>query len=719
MRHRPPLLVALAFALLASATAANDQPPVFGTDVSLVLVPVFAVDVHGRAVRGLRAEDFEIQEDGHRAQIVSFRYVDTTSELDESEELLGLASAARRRFLLLFDMSFTTVGGLSRARRSAGTFVRASLRDSDLVAVATLDANRGVRLVANFTDDRALLAHAVDSLGVPSISRISDPLALAADFSGTDVATPGRLGDLEVTQVVLDSVIAVQLRQMREADLAQYRTNIERTTAGLEELARGLRNVAGRKQVVYFSAGFDSRLLVGEEGYERQRTSNSVVEGRLWEVDGQARYGDSRIREMLADAAQSLARSDAVVHAVDVTGFGEDESISRATPQVNPESGATMSVRDGVAGRESLNYLSAETGGRFYKDTNDLKPVLDEMLEMTSRYYVLGFQPRAEKGPGAFHKIKVRLARKGVKLSHRPGYFERERGPNVPVLQRRFDAAQLVVTGLGENNLDFDAICLPSPRSGERQALGVVMQVPKQALGWRAGEELAVEVYGYVVDEHDTVVDHLAQFARIDPARVDPAGTRQGLSFQGTFNVRPGRYTIRLMLREQKSGASGVKFLEVTVPPYDAKVAFVLPPMVADDPGRWIGLDLGAGKAAAGAAPFPFDINGEPFLPRASFRVRPGETERLVLMSFEPRILGDPAADVEIRSSLTGKDGRVLPPGRLRVERVHRDATGRRTYVFSYVPDPLEAGDYTLRIGLGENGALAQSHALLRVRAGS
>jgi hypothetical protein len=378
-----------------------------------------------------------------------------------------------------------------------------------------------------------------------------------------------------------------------------------------------------------------------------------------------------------------------------------------------------MMVRDSIAGRESLNFLSAETGGRFYKDTNNLKPVLDEMLEMTSRYYVLGFQPRTEKGPGVFHKVKVRVARKGVKLSHRPGYFERESGPNVPVLQRRFDAAQLVVTGQGENDLDFDALCLPAPRAGDVQALGVVLQVPKQALGWRVGEELAVEVYGYVVDEHDSVVDHLAQFARIDPARVDPTGTREGLSFEGTFNVRPGRYTIRLMLRNQKSGATGVKFLEVTVPPYDPKVAFVLPPVVADDPGRWVGMDLGAGKAASGAAPFPFDINGEPFLPRASFRVRPGESERLVLMSFEPRVAGDPAADIEIRSSLTGKDGRLLAPGRLRVEHVHRDATGRRTYVFSYLPDPLEAGDYTLRIALGENGALAQSHALLRVRSGS
>jgi VWFA-related protein len=710
-------VAALSLGLAVSPAPARDEPPVFGTDVSLVLVPVFAVDSKGQAVRGLRSEDFRVEEDGKPVEVVSFRYVDT-SELDEVEDLRR-SPAARRRFLLLFDLSFTSVGGLNRARRAAASFVRTSLADSDLVAVATFDAHRGLRLVANFTDDRALLAHAVDGLGVPSVSKISDPLALAADLQITDIAAAGPGSATEVPQVLLDSAAAVVVRQMRAADREQYRSHIERAAAAFQDLARGLRNVAGRKQVVYFSAGFDSRLFVGEDGYERQSSSNAVVEGRLWDVDSQSRYGDSRIRNLFAEAAESLARSDAVVHALDVTGFGEDTSISRATPLVSPGAGATMAVRESVSGRESLNFISAETGGRFFKDANDLGPVLDEMLEMTSRYYVLGFQPRAAKGPATFHKVKVRLARKGVKLSHRPGYFERETGPGVPALQRTFDTAQLVVTGLGDNALEFEALCLPFPRPGERQALGVVLQADKQSLAWRSDRELSLEVYGYAVDASGRVLDHLAQFARIDPARADPDGARQGVSFFGRFEVPPGRYTIRLLVRDAASGASGVRFLEATVPPYDANAAFVLPPVVADEPGRWISLELAPGRAGEVRQPFPFLVDGQPFLPRASFRVEAGEPEKLVLIAYEPAVVGDPAADIEIRSSLTGQDGRVLPAGRLRVERVHREPAGVRTYVFSYVPEALEAGDYTLKIGVGESGALAQSFALLRVRAGS
>ena len=78
-----------------------------------------------------------------------------------------------------------------------------------------------------------------------------------------------------------------------------------------------------------------------------------------------------------------------------------------------------------MQGRESLNFVSYETGGRFFRDTNDLGQVLAEVQDMTSRFYILGFQPDRLKGPGQFHKLKVKVARKGTNISHRAGYFER------------------------------------------------------------------------------------------------------------------------------------------------------------------------------------------------------------------------------------------------------------------------------------------------------
>jgi VWFA-related protein len=714
-----PLRLALPVAFaLGAAPPAQDQPrrtsqetPVFSSDVSLVLLPVFVIDKEGKAVRGLTATDFDVQQDGRKAEVVSFRYVDTTDTEDQDELLV--ASAARRRFLLLFDKSFTDLPGLDRARRAASDFVRRRLAASDLAAVATFDVQNGVRLVANFTDDRALLSHAIATLGVPSLARINDPLGLAMDIGLTDLQGTGPSEEGQgAPQALIDSVARVMVVRMRAADEQVYQHNVNTLLDALDTLARALRGVEGRKQVLYFSAGFDARVLVGQWGADQRAAGEAVTAGRLWEVDSLARFGDSRVRESLANTTRSLAAADTVVHSIDVTGLGTDRSLTQTA--------VSQDLTRDTTNRESLGFFAHETGGRLFDNANNLGPALAEMLEMTSRYYVLGIQPDVQKQPGAFHKLKVKVARKGVKLSHRPGYFERPApGGERTTLQRQFDLAELVVTGGdGRNDLPFTSLCLPFPSPGEKQTLGLVVQVPRASLPWTSSEPVGVEVYGYAVADDGTVYDHLAQSLRLDPARADPQGRAQGVSLYGTFEVPPGRYTIRLLVREAASGKSSLRMLDVTVPPYDGRAVFALPPLVLDEDERWLKLELGQARKPSREAP-PFQLDARPFVPRTSFEVRPGSKERLVLMVFDPEQEGDPAADVEIRSSLTASDGRAVQPGRLKIERVLDAGDGRRTFVFSYLPEDVGAGDYTLKIGLGESGGFAQSYALLRFRQGS
>lgn len=687
------------------AAQAPVPPPVFGSEVSLVLLPVFAYDGAGRAARGLRAEDFHVTADGRPVEIVSFESIDTTDASPPDD--LRLASAARRRFLLLFDKSFTSIAGLQKAQRAAQEVIRTRLGASDLVGVATFDVHRGIRIVANFTQDRALLVHAIETLGVPSLSQIHDPLGLALDMQSTDLArSPARLGaDAQTPQALLDAATAVVALQMRAADRTQYRANIETLTVALDDLARGLRQVDGRKQVLYFSAGFDSELLIGSEGQDRQVTTEAVAAGALWEVDGLARYGDSELRGDLAAATRQLAAADTVIHAVDVTGLAATTELGAMRPNQD-------SIRENP-GRESLNLIASDTGGRLFKDTNDFGGALDQLLEMTSRYYVLGIQPANAKAPGAFHKLKVKVERKGLRLSHRPGYHERVPAPQQTALQRQFEAAQLLMTGAGDADLRFASLCVPFPERGSKQTIGLVVQVPRGSLRWQPGVPEALELYGYAIDDKGRVADHVAQLARIDPILADPEGQRRGVSFYAALKVPAGRYTLRLMVHERETGRSGFQFLELAVPEWDATSGFLLPPLLMDDPARWVTLELGR----EGQSAFPFVVDGRPFLPRARAEVHPGAPERLALLAFEPRLEGDPAADLEIWSSLTDADGARSSPGSIRIERVQRDPGGRRTYVLGFTPQAPAAGDYTLRIGVGEAGSILESFARLTVTA--
>jgi VWFA-related protein len=684
---------------------APGMPPVFGASVSVVSVPVFVVDKTGGAMRGLEAEDFELYDDGQRVPVVSFRYVDTTSQEEQAQ--ITESPAARRRFLLLFDLTFGELGGLSRARMAALDFVRRRLAESDLAAVATFDANRGVRIVANFTEDRGLLAHAIETLGVSSFARINDPLGLAATLGLTDEEIGARRVSEEQASAVT-AALRVFARQLRAAEENVYRQQVFSLMGSMEELGKGLRGVEGRKQVIYFSTGFDSKALSGVSGSEMRTDSEAIIDGRLWEVDGLSRYGDSRLRERFGEMTRVLSSGDCVVHSVEVTALGGSDDVTRTV--VNQDPTRT------VPGRESLSFIAGETGGRLFKDSNDLTRALGEVLDMTSRYYILGYQPEDLKGAGQFHKLKVKVHRKGAKLSHRAGYYERVPRNAQTRLQRQFEAAQLVMTGAGVADLHFSALALPFPAPGDRQTLGLVVQVPREQMRWQKGRPAALELYGYAVALDGTVLDNLAQFARLDPERADPDGQLEGLSFFGTFRLPPGQYTLRLMVQEPDSGSAGIRFIDVTIPPHDPSLGVLLPPVVMDDPAHWLSVEM---TSKEGAPVAPFTVGGKPFLPRATFEVRNGAPEKLVLIAYEPDKPGNPEAGIQIESSVTDRSGTVFAGGPLRIEKVHREGGGRRTYVLRYTPEGLPPGDYTLRIGIGESGSRIESYSLLHVKAGA
>lgn len=712
LRIRPSLLASLALLISSLAAAppvradgdgAAKQTPVFGSDVALVQIPVFVSSKDRGAALGLKPSDFSVKQDGRNAEIVSFQFIDTTAPALQEE--IRQASAARRRFLLLFDKSFTDPAGLGRARNAAKDFVRSGLAESDLVGVATFDYLRGIRLIANFTEDRRVVEHAIHTLGTQGLTKIHDPLAIAADFQLTDLTREREGEGQETPGALLNEVAAALAVRMRSAEDQSYKVRVGALIDSFRLLGLSLRNVPGRKQIVYFSTGFSSTLLGGQDTAQQAQTTDAVVSGRLWEVDSDSRYGDTQTRSLLTEAFRSLSRADAVVHSVDLSGLGMREAYNQGPA-------STMATRD-ASGRESLGYISAETGGRFFKDANDLGPVLREMADMTSRYYVLGVQPPESQPDGSFRKLQVRVKPKGLRISHRPGFFERANVPvPTPVLQRQFEAAELLVADAGTaarvNTLPFEVLFLPVPVDGPKQSVGVVVQIPKESLANGSG---ALELFGYAVSKSGAVLDHFAQFMRLEATPVN-GGAARGLSFAGRFDVPPGDYMLRF-LAQRPSGETATRFFEVTVPERVASRGFLLPPLFPEAPGAWLEVPLRRGEDAG--LPLRLEFAGAPLVPRTRVAVRPGRRERLVLIAFDPSAAGDPAVDIDIRSALADDSGRLFPPGTISVENVVRGEEGRRSYVLGFTPADVPPGDYTLRIQIGESSSVLRSYSRLVV----
>ena len=102
--------IPLAFAvLLAAAAAAQVRESI---TVSYVEVPVTVVDRSGNAVRGLTKANFEIVDDGKPRPIAGFEVADFASlsgaPAPTTTSTLEISPAARRNFLLLFDLSYSS-----------------------------------------------------------------------------------------------------------------------------------------------------------------------------------------------------------------------------------------------------------------------------------------------------------------------------------------------------------------------------------------------------------------------------------------------------------------------------------------------------------------------------------------------------------------------------------------------------------------------------------
>src|SRR4051794_11404287 len=142
-------ITAVLAAALSAATAFAQLKE--SINVNVVEVPVTVVDGSGNAVRGLTKANFKLVDQGKERPISSFETIDLS--LVQSA-VAPMNPAARRNFMLLFDLSYSTPKSLTRAQEAARKFVASSVQPRDLVGIGTIDVEHGFRLLTAFTIDR-------------------------------------------------------------------------------------------------------------------------------------------------------------------------------------------------------------------------------------------------------------------------------------------------------------------------------------------------------------------------------------------------------------------------------------------------------------------------------------------------------------------------------------------------------------------------------------
>ena len=688
----------LSLTLTASPSAGAKKLKKFEevTRVVEVQVPVNVVTRGGEPVRGLTAEDFEIYDGKRRREIVDFSVVDLQvlePGSSRSEIEAAVPAAARRRFLLLFDLSFSSPNLIIRAREAARDFVLNHLHPTDLAAVAIHSVDSGGRILVTFTPDRAQVARAIDTLGAPRLVGLArrDPLFFLIDdpnssaFSAsTDVTDLNNTGPESDLQQSVSAHIRIVAKQMARMERSFIRGRISSWSRSMADLARFMDSVRGRKHVLYFSEGFDGRLLLGRQpsadDQELQQDLVDIQLGQLGFVDTDDIYGNSGLQSEVAQMLEEFRRADCVIQAIDISGLRADSEAEERARSV---------------GQDALFYIANDTGGVLFQDATDFGEDLSQVLQRSSVTYLLTFQASDVVPDGSYHRIhvKAKLDRR-AKLTYRRGYYAPRPFEELHPLEKSLLASDVIANASRRDDLTLNVLAAPFRASSDQAYVPIIIEVAgEQLLVGHEGAQMPVELYTYVTDERGEMKDFLSHLVTLDLSRGRSAFAKTGLKYYGHMELRPGEYLIRVLVRNALTGRTGSESTPLSIPSFELSEPYLLPPFFLEGERQWF-LVREKSQGYESSVIYPFTVNGNPYIPSALPSLRSSDEAQICLVAYN---LGD--GNVEIGSRILAENGEPVNGGQLAlVERTVTGIDGLDKLLATFRPQGLEAGRYTLEV---------------------
>ena len=415
---------------------------------SLVLVDVVVTD-HGKAVHGLDRGRFHVLENGKEQPVAAFDEHKPVEAVEDAAAIKAkIAELPPHTYtnvpiypdagvvnVLLLDALNTPMATQGEARRQMIEYM-STIKPGTSLAVFTLSSQ--LRMVEGFTTDASKLATALKSKSASqSQSVVLDAQGHSAqqDISDEMAAMASAPGG--------PSPAAMAALQQFQTDLTATQTDIRvrLTMDAMQQLARYLSAIPGRKNLIWFSGSFPITLdpdpdqplpFLAVRTYADQirKTSDLLTAARVavYPVDARGMLGSTT-----TDAAYSPNGTN-----VTVTSGGKmavhGDSLNDASVVKDYDTFLTQTMEE----HGSMEQIAEQTGGEASVNNNDLKGAVANAVENGASYYTLAFAPGGKKLDGQFRKIAVKVDGGGYALAYRRGYYAEpgnkpsEHNPGVP-----------------------------------------------------------------------------------------------------------------------------------------------------------------------------------------------------------------------------------------------------------------------------------------------
>ena len=524
--------------------AEQTHPTVLRSSSDLVRIDVEVTDRSGKPIKGLRADQFSIADDGQAQKISVFSYQDieaiesagatdtkpmvvpVDSPTAAAAEAAGEQVRDRRLMVLFFDLTSMATDDLIRAHDAADKFVKQQMTKADLVAVVSFSSN--LRVLANFTNDHPTLEKAIARIIPGAASTLDNPLYAAA-----------QNGEYDVQQ---DNGAAFA------ADETEFNVfNTDQKLEAVESLANVLEVIPGRKSVIEFTGGITQ---TGEENRTQLRAATDAAnraDVSIYSIDARGLFATAPGGDVTSDAASG-------------TSMFTGASVFKQTDQ-----------REGS--RDTLATLSTDTGGKAFFDLGDLSEALPKVQQDNTGYYLIGYYIGANiKHDGSWRAIRVKVSTPGAHVRYRNGYYAPRDFQHLEKEDRQQQLAEAMRSDNPVVELPIAVETAMFRLSNQQVYVPISAKISSTALDWAqkhgrreaafdfAAEVRAVPAGQSVAQLQDTIT------VKLDEQRFQQVH-QSNLVYQGGIVLSPGTYRLKFVARENESGKIGTFEQNLVVAP--------------------------------------------------------------------------------------------------------------------------------------------------------
>jgi len=562
------LLVVLAVSQQKSLGQTSNQTTTIRTRTGLVLVPVIVKDGKGQHIPNLSKDVFQVEEDGKPQAIASFEEVRASAAPVQrpklpanvyTNEILG-ADSPKALTIIAVDLINTQFTDQKIARDAIIGYLAKSVKPNELIALLVIRPG-DVKMIHDFTSDSSVLAaalqqvkgqlQAVNTSDQQAYTRRATQIGNSAEDETIALGVQSGAISNPATVQTVQALMTLNLATQEVARIQQGQATLA-TLEAFQHIANYYSAIPGRKSLIWVTDSFPFSIVNNGSGGDIPGIPKDLYEHTM----------------------QLLNQAQVSVYPVDVRGLVPPNVVERTGGQAQ-RAVVLDTSREGIMNRSAqlssvaasaseddplstLRSIADLTGGLPFYNNNDIADLLGRAAGDSSEYYLVGYY-RTGKPKVGWHKLKVNVSERGAHVRARSGYFYTPALEN-PESARKLDEQSALVSPLNYRALPIAVNLLPLEGSGSKKkaSFNILVAGDVATIDTEQNNHVDLDFIAIAIEPDGKQAGRISQNFRSD---LKPEAVQQirahSLTYPGSFELPPGHYEIRVIVRDNLSGKMG------------------------------------------------------------------------------------------------------------------------------------------------------------------